>query len=98
MATKELVKHIKNQQGKNLVVKSLLGSNLPVRLLLYKYLFNLKFETGSYRYFLKYKNVYTWENKISQHLGSSLETQVSYHSSQSLLHKYSFGMQIIYKE
>ena len=47
----------------------------------YKNLFSLKVETGSY--FLKStlnKILYTWANKISQHSGSSLETQVPYHT------------------
>ena len=53
---------------------NLLGSNLPVSRPLYKILFSLKFETGSY--FLKFikKFCTLWANKRSQNSGSSLET------------------------
>ena len=50
---------------------------------LYYNLFSLKFETSCH--FLKSKKIfYYWANKISQHLGSSLETQLPYHSKNAL--------------
>ena len=59
---------------KNLVFKNLLGYNLRVRPPLYKNLFSLKYETGSY--FLNFikKILFNWANKISQYSGSSLNT------------------------
>ena len=63
-----------------LVFKNKLGYNLSVWPHLYKNLLSLKLETGCY--FLKSilkKVLYSWANKRGHHIGSSLETWVTYH-------------------
>ena len=67
-------------EPKNRDFKNLLGYNLPVRPPLYKNLFSLKFETGSY--FLKsIKTIlYAWANKIA-----NVQNPVSYHSNCNII-------------
>ena len=48
---------------------------------LYKNLFNLKFETGSFFSKIYEKILHTWVNEISQLSESSLKTKVPYHSN-----------------
>ena len=74
------MKCIKTQQLRTYILKTCYAK--ISQLSLYKNLFSLRFETGSYFLKLIYEKIlYTWAKKISQHSESSLETKVPHHSN-----------------